>query len=289
MDVVTVFVKRLVVGARRRWSTAAGLISLIPHYGLVAVLQYVVISRRCHPDRHSTGLWRIRLSRWGQPVVGRYGTSDMNVFRQIFIEREHDWARSLPRLPDAPCIIDCGANVGYASVFFLRLFPTARVIAVEPDERNFAILAMNLRHTGARAVAIRAGVWSHATTLKCCDAPYRDGMEWSRQVVECVADDPAAFQAVSIGDLVRQANAPRINILKIDIEGAESVVFEDVDRQEWLDRTDAIAIELHDDTIFGPASEVFMRAIAGQGFQMGTSGELTLATRGFQPPVGSDA
>jgi hypothetical protein len=113
-------------------------------------------------------------------------------------------------------------------------------------------------------------------------------MEWSRQVVECVADDPAAFQAVSIGDLVRQANAPRINILKIDIEGAESVVFEDVDRQEWLDRTDAIAIELHDDTIFGPASEVFMRAIAGQGFQMGTSGELTLATRGVQPPVGSD-
>jgi hypothetical protein len=114
-------------------------------------------------------------------------------------------------------------------------------------------------------------------------------MEWTKQVVECVADDPAAFQAVSVADLLRQAKAPRINILKIDIEGAESVVFGDVGRQEWLDRTDAIAIELHDDTIFGPASELFMHAVAGQGFQMGTSGELTLATRGFQPPFRSDA
>jgi FkbM family methyltransferase len=261
------------------WEKLRAFVALVPRIGIMAQLQYMAIRRRSDPRCGMTGLWRIRLSNWPQPVVGRYGTSDLNVFRQIFIEQEHGWARLLGRLPDGALIIDCGANVGYASIFFLRLFPNARVVAVEPDGDNFAVLEANLAHGHGRGQAIRAGIWSHKTRLRCSEERYRDGLEWSRQVQECAADDPESFPAVSIGELLDESGAEEIALLKIDIEGAEAVVFGGDSCHQWLSRTGSLAIELHEDSSFGPVVDTFAQVMARQGFRLSSSGELTVATR----------
>jgi hypothetical protein len=66
--------------------------------------------------------------------------------------------------------------------------------------------------------------------------------------------------------------------LKMDIEGAEAVVFGALDIS-WLDRVDNIAIELHHDTAFGNASGIFSSAIAKRGFATSRCGELTICRR----------
>jgi hypothetical protein len=66
----------------------------------------------------------------------------------------------------------------------------------------------------------------------------------------------------------------RISILKMDIEGAERVVFQH-GYERWIDRVDAIVIELHGSV----AAEIFFRAIHGRGFIVSHCDELTVCRR----------
>ena len=63
----------------------------------------------------------------------------------------------------------------------------------------------------------------------------------------------------------------------MDIEGAETIVFSS-GFEQWIEHVDAIAIELHDDSPFGPASEIFHRACAGR-FQFQTFDEVLIGQR----------
>src|SRR5689334_5293979 len=74
------------------------------------------------------------------PVRLRPRTSDVNTFEQVFVHREH--AIGLARPPRT--IVDAGANVGYASMFFAATWPGARIIAIEPDAANHELLARNV-------------------------------------------------------------------------------------------------------------------------------------------------
>ena len=205
----------------------------------------------------------------------RSHTSDLEVFAQIFIGREYDGLRDLP---DVRLIVDCGANVGYSSAYFLSCFPRCEVIALEPDPGNFALLQQNLRPYGRRATAVRAGVWSHATRLALVKQPYRGGGAWTRQVEECAPGEPESIEGIDIGSLLARSGHERISLLKVDIEGAEAVVFAR-NCESWLRCVDAIAIELHDDSAFGSGSAVFAAAIDGQGFRLSRSSELTICRR----------
>ena len=128
---------------------------------------------------------------------------------------------------------------------------------------------------------MRAGVWSHAVSLTLSRERYRDGREWAVQVRPTQPHEEADFQGVNIDSLRAALGFERISLLKVDIEGAEVVVFGD--NVDWLDRVDAMAIELHDDSHFGKATEVFYRAIGGRGFEISRSGELTICRRPGRP------
>jgi len=227
------------------------------------------------PISFRKNLFSVTLKGSKATVYLRSNSSDLTVFSQIFYEAEY-----APLLGDAvvETILDLGANVGLSSVWFLTHFPQAKLIAVEPDVENFAVLQKNLEPFGNRATAVRAAVWSSETSLKMSDSPYRDGRHWARQVIECSVEDPDAFIAVSVPGLMTQMQSSRISILKVDIEGAEAKVFEAAS-VKWLDRIDTIAIELHEDTIFGPCSSIFNAAISDQKFMVSTSGELTICKR----------
>lgn len=220
---------------------------------------------------------RFRLtSRYAQhPLQCRAQTSDLAVFYQIFIHREY---ACLDQVANAGLILDCGANVGYSSAYFLSRFPQSQVIAVEPDPDNFDVLRANLAPYGSRASSLQAAIWSHPASLALSTTPYRSGAEWSRQVRECEVDEAGSLPAVDIGTLLQESGHERISILKMDIEGAEAVVFAG-DCDDWIDRVDHLVIELHDDSHFGPATEIFQQVAARQGWELSESGELTVCRR----------
>lgn len=209
------------------------------------------------------------------PLRARGSTSDLSVFSGVFVRRAY---ATLSRRRQPGLIIDCGANVGYSTAYLLSRFAGSQIVAVEPDPDNFALLEENMAPYGADARLIRSAVWSHPTRLRIDDAPYRDGKHWSRQVRECGPQEPASMQAVDVGAILKDSGFARISILKLDIEGAEAVVFSR-NYEGWIEQVDDLVIELHDDSAFGNASSIFAQAIDSRGFAIRRRGELTLCRK----------
>jgi FkbM family methyltransferase len=199
------------------------------------------------------------------PVFARPGASDFLVFHQVFVEREY---RCLDAIKDAPkLIIDCGANVGYSSVYFLSTFPSCSVIAVEPDPDNFEVLKHNLLSYSLRCDAIQAAIWPRAERLQI--KKQLAGSEWGH-TVEVANDAQFSVLSVTVPSLIANSGFKRISILKIDIEGAELELFKA--DTEWLDHVDNIVIELHGDQ----CSKAFFDAVRPKKFDISTCGELTV-------------
>ncbi len=166
----------------------------------------------------------------------RNGTSDVEVFGQIFVHREY---RCLDPLRDVRRILDLGANVGYASAYFLSRFPDALVTSVEPDARNYAALVRNVAPYGSRCTTVNAAVWSESVPLAFAEH-YGDGREWAVAVRETRHREHGTVRGVDMRTLV---DSQTIDLLKIDIEGAELEVFSG--DCSWLQNVKNIVIELH--------------------------------------------
>jgi FkbM family methyltransferase len=205
------------------------------------------------------------------PLKARAHTSDISAFSQIFVEREYC---CLDEVIDADLIIDCGAYVGYSSAYFLSRFPQCSLIAIEPDPQNFELLATNLSPYENRARIVRAGVWSHQSRLVMSESRFGDGREWSRQVRECRPDEYSNLTGLDLGGILEESGHKNISILKVDIEGAEAVVFSH-NYESWIEKVDNIVIELHRNSRFGNATDTFMNAIEGRDFVITRCGELT--------------
>lgn len=262
---------------RQRMSHERAALALVPFPTWLSIWGQRVLEKLPAAPRRARAPARVLSERCTPfPLYYRPGSSDYAVFRQIFAEREYRYIDGLAR-PEV--IIDCGANVGYSSAYFLSRFPDCSVIAVEPDPGNFELLRMNLEPYGRRARLLNAGVWSHSARLKLADTPFRDGRDWSRQVVECRGEEPGSIEAVGISELVRGSGFEWVSVLKMDIEGAEAVVFA-ANPDEWLERVDLLVIELHSDSaLFGDARPVFAGALAGKPYRIWEEGELTFCRR----------
>jgi FkbM family methyltransferase len=180
---------------------------------------------------------RFKIPLYPHPIHLRPFSTDVKVFREIFLFRTY-----LYDISPSPCVIvDAGANTGLSSVFFACRFPAATVYAIEPERSNFDCLLRNIKHYG-NITAVQTALWCRDTVLKIHD---QDEDQWAFTVEECNNDDPHAFTAMSLTSLMQRYQISHIDLLKLDIEGAEKEVFlENCDY--WLMRTKVIMIELHD-------------------------------------------
>ena len=229
------------VGLLARYQEKAALFGLAArNLGLSGVLRL-----KWHQARLRRGAvtepYRLHSQHLKHPVWCRPGTTDAHVFHQIFVLREYSCVDDLvdPRL-----ILDCGANVGYSSAYFLSRFPRVEVVAIEPDPGNCELLERNLRPYGHRARIVQSAVWSHPADLIIEAA---GGQEWGGQVRECRPGETPSLVATDIPTLLAGTGRERLDLLKMDVEGAEEVIFSP-GCESWLARTENIVVELHGPT-----------------------------------------
>ncbi len=191
------------------------------------------------------------------PIYMRTGTSDRSAFNEVIVKRwyDHPFPGGQPRL-----IIDAGANVGYASVCFAELYPGADIIAIEPDSENFGLVERNIA-AYPRVQAMRCGVWPRSAEL-VIENP--EAKSWAFRVREA-REGESGFPAVGLIDLLEAHPARCIDILKLDVEGAEKELFADDKCANWLARTRMMFIELHD-RIKPGCTEAMERALAPYDF-----------------------
>jgi FkbM family methyltransferase len=201
------------------------------------------------------------------PVKLRARTSDPFVFRQIMIENEYLPLKDLR----VATILDLGANIGLASAWFLNRFPDATVFAVEADADNCAACRENLAAYGIRARVVHGAAWSSRAALtllrKSCAA---DNFVES---AGATAGGQIQVQGWDLASLIEMSGFAQVDLLKIDIEGAEEVIFR-AKVSSWLPRVRNLCVELH-----GKACrDAFFGALADYDFEHGQSGELDLCT-----------
>jgi len=181
------------------------------------------------------------------PLFARWPASDLHIVYMVLTREEY--APMANYLDGAGGIVffDLGANIGAASRYFLETFPTATVIAVEPDSENIAMCHRNLDPYGDRVRIIQAAVWSQNTRLIFEET--ETGVEAGVQVREpLVGEDlSASVAAIDIPTLLSEARvSPGVQVaMKIDVEGSEQEIF-GASNLDWLDEVSCIAIELHD-------------------------------------------
>ncbi|MEQ1948438.1 MAG: FkbM family methyltransferase [Bryobacteraceae bacterium] len=213
-------------------------------------------------------LYSVKVKSLGVEAHLRAGTTDEHVFRQIFVENEYSILESLGTVTT---IVDCGANVGFSSLYFLSRFPNARIVAIEPDPDNLVALRRNLQPYLDRVEIIEGAVWPAAETLTL----RKTGQgEWATQVFSCASskrESGSSVQGVTLDDISQRLGFATIDILKIDIEGSEKELFAGCSKQ-WLAGTKNIVIEIHG----GECRDAVFQALTGFSFRLEYSGELTV-------------
>jgi FkbM family methyltransferase len=157
-------------------------------------------------------------------------------FHEIFVQRSLDFQTAT----NAPRILDCGSNIGAASLFFKRRFPGARVTAYEADPTLYAMTKRNLERNGAADVeVVHAALWTSngKVTFRAegSDSGMIDGLAG---VVDAKS---VTVPSLRLRDIIER---DRIDLLKLDIEGAEDAVLADC--EPVLDRVTAIVMDLHE-------------------------------------------
>lgn len=205
-------------------------------------------------------------------VVLRPDTSDPAALRQVFGTQDYDLRRlrragELGALYDGlvargrvPLILDLGANIGLAAIYFARVWPASHVVALEPAADNFGLLFQNTQDL-ANVTAWCAGIASAPGKLRLVDP---DAEKWAYRTAPAGPAAEGAVPAVSVPDILAEFGPDRGYdpfIAKIDVEGAEAELFGR--NTAWVDRFPLLIIELHDWLLCGEASSrSFLRVIA---------------------------
>lgn len=193
-------------------------------------------------------------------ILLRPGTSDWACFEQVFLAGDynlrrlarHDEIVMLYRSLEQPLVLDLGANIGLASIYFRRSWPRATVVAVEPDVDNVNLLRLNA--TGVNI--LHAAIASQMCRVEIANP---NDAAWARRTEEA---DQGTIEGITVPKILNSFPTCQPFICKIDIEGAEAELFSK--NTDWVARFPIVVIELHDWLFFGQAlARNFLRTVAG--------------------------
>jgi FkbM family methyltransferase len=203
-------------------------------------LFFTVINKFLHKAR------QVKVSIPGSkyPVILRLKTSDLDTYGKIFGEEEY----RLEVCKKPKVILDAGANIGLSAVYFANQFPQATIIAVEPEQSNFSLLRANTA-SYPNIIPIRAALWNKNELISLIAPPRsKEWEKWGFQTQSLEEKNTKEIcdkiPAITVEKIMRDYQIEFVDILKIDVEGAEKEVFEN--SFLWIDKIGIIVIELHE-------------------------------------------
>ena len=140
-------------------------------------------------------------------------------------------------------IIDCGANIGMATLFFKYMYPNAEIIAIEPDPLAYEYLVKNINNNKLADIKpMNVAVGAHELMVDFYRTKTAGSLMVSTNQDWTIAnEEKIKIQAVTVSSLIDDA----IDYLKIDVEGAEVDVLNDIDKQYKFNHIKNGFIEYH--------------------------------------------
>jgi FkbM family methyltransferase len=159
------------------------------------------------------------------------------LYREIFV-RQHYYFHSDS---DAPRIVDCGANIGMASLYFKWLYPKARVMAFEPDPGTFQMLLRNIADNRLDIEAHNCALWDKDGELDFFTSEREPGSL-------LMSADNFRTHATAIKVPARKLSAfihDPVDFLKMDVEGSEYCILKELVDSGKINVVRQMVIEYH--------------------------------------------
>lgn len=170
-------------------------------------------------------------------------TAAQEIYEEIFVKKVYDFFTT----KKAPVIIDVGSNIGISVLFFKNKYPQATIICFEPDPTAFKLLEKNIAINNLQNVqAFNVALSNQTGTITLYGEV--DGLEtdqrgnsiidvWGKQRISC---SEIMVQSACLSSYINQ----EIDFLKMDIEGAEQMVIEELgDKLQLIKK---ICMEVHE-------------------------------------------
>ncbi len=152
-------------------------------------------------------------------------------YQEIFIQRCYDFVTTSA----SPVIIDCGGNVGMSVIRFKHLYPEAAITVLEADPEIAEVLRTNVAALNLKDVeTVNAAAWDTNGQVRF-SAEHADGGRIDD------AHTSLQVEAVRLADLITR----RVDMLKMDIEGAEYTVIRDLRDTGKIGLVDRLVCEIH--------------------------------------------
>ena len=182
------------------------------------------------------GVRRYRLRRSGQTLFLRHGVMDPYVVNEVINQRAYlppPQVEEALRRVDAPRIVDVGAHIGTTTLFLLHRFPTARLLAIEAQPANAALLRRTLavNHLDGRSEVLQAAAGvavgnarmsGHSALAHFVRAGTAETVDYIPPMRKYEVDGAVEVDVVDILPLLEGAD-----LVKMDIEGAEWPILQD--------------------------------------------------------------
>lgn len=184
-----------------------------------------------HEKRNNEPPCLIHLKNLDHPILLRPGTADAGVLINNVIREEYGYI-TVDNNPK--WMIDAGAYIGDSATYFLSKYAYLRVIALEPNPESYRMARLNLEAYGERVILLQKGLYSNEQSQ----------LFSGEETGAAVAGSGFQIECTTIPALLEQYRIARVDILKMDIEGAEEAVFS-LNPESWLSRIGLLMIEFH--------------------------------------------
>ncbi len=160
------------------------------------------------------------------------------LFEEIFVNKDYYFNAA----SESPLIIDVGSNIGISLLFFKWLYSGSKVIAFEADDQTFQLLSRNVEINHLEDVQLyNVAVADSEGTIDFYYKPDLPGAHVNTVLKEKGLRASKKANAV----LLSKYLDAEVDLLKMDIEGAETMVLQDLARADKLGLIREMVIEYH--------------------------------------------
>jgi len=157
-------------------------------------------------------------------------------------------------------IIDGGANIGIESIRFAHYFPNAKIISIEANKSNFDILKKNTENY-PNIIPIHAALFNEEKKLYLTNNQKNnkaDNFYESFFIKNEKLNSSEEVQGITLSKILLENNFENIDILKLDIEGAEKYLF-DKSSVNWIKKVKVLIFECpdNDEGASGTTQQIF--------------------------------
>lgn len=183
----------------------------------------------------------------------------INLIEEIFIFETYKFNPSTPHIS----IVDCGSHIGISILYFKKNFPSCHVIAFEPDPESFNLLQQNITSNGLEDVSIY--------NIALCDAEgekllYRNHAFPNDLTTSLIASQNKPDKTNVFASKLSLFITTPIALLKIDTEGSEIQILDDLIKSKTIGLIDNIITEYHPHVTLC-AYEDYMVKLTRNGFK----------------------